>query len=67
MRYYLPTLFRWNSSWNYLWYSVEMTPQRNNDNYGVETHKQHGASTYMVGPREHHRHLVGLHHIIPHR
>jgi hypothetical protein len=31
MRYYLVTLFSWNSIQNYLWYSVEMTPQRNND------------------------------------
>ena len=31
MRYYLVTLFRWDSSWNYLWYSVEMTSQSNND------------------------------------
>jgi hypothetical protein len=31
MRYYLPTLFRWNSCWNYLWYSIEMNPHRNND------------------------------------
>jgi hypothetical protein len=31
MRYYLAILFRWNSSQNYLWYSIEMTPQRNND------------------------------------
>jgi hypothetical protein len=35
MRYYLAALFRWNSSWNYLWYSVEMTPQRNNDTVGL--------------------------------
>jgi hypothetical protein len=34
MRYYLAALFRWNSSWNYLWYSVEMTPHRNNDTVG---------------------------------
>jgi hypothetical protein len=34
MRYYLAALFRWNSSQNYLWYSVEMTPQRNNDTVG---------------------------------
>jgi hypothetical protein len=34
MRYYLATLFRGNSSWNYLWYFVEMTPQRNNDTVG---------------------------------
>ena len=26
MRYYLATLFRWGSIWNYLWYPVEMTP-----------------------------------------
>jgi len=25
MIYYLPALFRWNSSQNYLWYSIEMT------------------------------------------
>jgi hypothetical protein len=31
MRYYFAELFRWNSSRKYLWYSVEMTPQRNND------------------------------------
>ena len=31
MRNYLAILFRWNSSQNYLWYSIEMTPQRNND------------------------------------
>ena len=36
MRYYLAALFRWNSSWNYLWYSVEMTPQSNNDTMSVE-------------------------------
>jgi hypothetical protein len=35
MRYYLATLFRWNSSLNYLWRSIEMTPQRNNDNAGL--------------------------------
>jgi hypothetical protein len=34
MRYYLATLFRWGSSWNYLWYPVEMTPQSNNDTTG---------------------------------
>jgi hypothetical protein len=34
MRCYLATLFRWNNSWNYLWYSVEMTPERNNDTAG---------------------------------
>jgi hypothetical protein len=34
MRYYLAALFRWDSSWNYLWYSVEMTPQSNNDTTG---------------------------------
>jgi hypothetical protein len=34
MIYYLATLFRWNSSQNYLWYSVDMTPQRNNDTAG---------------------------------
>jgi hypothetical protein len=34
MGYYLASLFRWNSSRNYLWYSVEMTPQRNNDTVG---------------------------------
>jgi hypothetical protein len=34
MRYYLATLFRWKSSQNYLWYSVEMTPQGNNDTVG---------------------------------
>jgi hypothetical protein len=58
-------LFRWNNSRNYLWYSIEMTPQRNNDIVGVETHKQHGVSTYMVVPRENHTHPVGKHHIIP--
>ena len=31
MRYYLVALFRWESSWNYLWYPIEMTPQSNND------------------------------------
>jgi hypothetical protein len=31
MRYYLEALFRWDSSWNYLWYVAEMTPQSNND------------------------------------
>jgi hypothetical protein len=34
MRYYLATLFRWNNIWNYLWYYVEMTHQRNNDTMG---------------------------------
>jgi hypothetical protein len=34
MRYYLAALFRWDNSWNYLWYSVEMTPQSNNDTTG---------------------------------
>jgi hypothetical protein len=34
MRYYLATLFRWDNSWNYLWYFVEMTPQSNNDTMG---------------------------------
>jgi hypothetical protein len=34
MRYYLSTLFRWDSSWNYLWYPIEMTPQSNNDTTG---------------------------------
>ena len=34
MRYYFAALFRWNNSWNYLWYSVEMTPQSNNDTTG---------------------------------
>jgi hypothetical protein len=34
MRYYLATLFWWNNSWNYFWYSVEMTPQSNNDTTG---------------------------------
>jgi hypothetical protein len=28
------TLFRWDNSWNYLWYPVEMTPQSNNDTMG---------------------------------
>ena len=31
MRYYLAALFRWGSSWNYLWYLIEMTPKSNND------------------------------------
>jgi hypothetical protein len=31
MRYYLVALFRWYSSWNYHWYPIEMTPQKNND------------------------------------
>ena len=26
MRYYLETLFKWDNSWTYLWYLVEMTP-----------------------------------------
>ena len=34
MRYYLAALFRWNSSRNYLWYFVEMTPQSNIDTTG---------------------------------
>jgi hypothetical protein len=34
MRYYLPALFRSNSSFNYLWYSVDMTLHRNNDTMG---------------------------------
>jgi hypothetical protein len=66
MRYYLAALFRWDSSWNYLWYSVEMTPQRNNDTVGSRLINNMDVSTYMVGPREHHRHPVGKHHIIPH-
>jgi len=35
MRYYLATHFRWNNSWNYLQYSVEMTRQINNDTMGL--------------------------------
>ena len=35
MRYYFATLFRWNSSGNYLWYSIEMTPQSSNDTAGL--------------------------------
>ena len=35
MRYYVAALFRWGSSWNYLWYHVEMTPQSNNDTTGL--------------------------------
>jgi hypothetical protein len=31
MRYYLAVVFRWNDSHNYLSYSIEMIPQRNND------------------------------------
>ena len=27
MRYYLVALFRWENSWNYLWYPVKMTPR----------------------------------------
>ena len=34
MRYFLVTLFRCNNIWKYLWYSVEMTPQSNNDTMG---------------------------------
>ena len=34
MRDYLATLFWWNSSHNYLWYLVELTPQSNNDTTG---------------------------------
>jgi hypothetical protein len=34
MRYYIAALFRWNNIQNYVWYSVEMTPQRNNDTVG---------------------------------
>ena len=34
MRYYLAALFKWRSSWNYLWYPVEMNPQSNNDTIG---------------------------------
>ena len=34
MRYYLAELFRWDSSWKYLWYPVEMTPQSNNVTMG---------------------------------
>ena len=66
MRYYFAALFRWNNSWNYLWYSVEMTPQEKQWHCGVKIHKQHGISTCMASPREHHRHPVGKHHIIPH-
>jgi hypothetical protein len=29
------TLFRSDNSWNYLWYSVQMTPQSNNDTMGL--------------------------------
>jgi hypothetical protein len=35
MRYYLVALFRWDSSWNNLWYPIEMTPQSNNDTTGL--------------------------------
>jgi hypothetical protein len=35
MRYYLETLFRWDSIQNHLWYPVEMTPQSNNDTTGL--------------------------------
>ena len=35
MRYYLVALFRSGSSWNYLCYPVEMTPQSNNDTTGL--------------------------------
>ena len=31
MRYYFAARFRWNNSGNYLWYSIEMTPQSEND------------------------------------
>jgi hypothetical protein len=34
MRYYLAPLFRWGSSWNYLWYPVEMALHSNNDTMG---------------------------------
>jgi hypothetical protein len=34
MRDYLAALFWWNSSQNYLWYPIEMTPQSNNDTTG---------------------------------
>ena len=32
--YYLVALFRWDNSWNYLLYPIEMTPQSNNDTTG---------------------------------
>jgi hypothetical protein len=35
MRYYLVALFRWDTSWNYLWYPVEITPQNNNETTGL--------------------------------
>jgi hypothetical protein len=34
MRDYLVALFWWNSSRNYLWYLLELTPQSNNDTTG---------------------------------
>jgi hypothetical protein len=34
MRDYLAALFWWNSSQNYLWYLLELTPQSNNDTTG---------------------------------
>jgi hypothetical protein len=34
MRDYLAALFWWNSSRNYLWYPVELTPESNNDTTG---------------------------------
>jgi hypothetical protein len=34
MRDYLVALFLWNNIQNYLWYPVELTPQRNNDTTG---------------------------------
>ena len=46
MRYYLAALFKWNSSWNYLWYSVEMTPQRNIDTAGSRLINSMGFHIY---------------------
>jgi hypothetical protein len=34
MRYYLAELFRWENSWKYFWYSVEMALESNNDIMG---------------------------------
>jgi hypothetical protein len=35
MRYYLATLFRWDNTWNYLWYFLDMTLESNNDTMGL--------------------------------
>jgi hypothetical protein len=48
------TLFRWNNSRNYLWYSVEMSPQSNNDTTGVRLIKNMALPHLLLTHRTSH-------------